>query len=242
MKNEKIITYSNFRSFAYSNDKICKKPFKGIVLHFNGLNYKDMISEDNPAACFFAERGIVYIVPYMNPWAWMNKQTVSFVDELTEVMREHYQLADSIPVVASGGSMGGQQALVYTAYTKQTPVACVANCPVCDMLYHYTERPDLPRTMYSAFGGYDVPLKEAIRLASPLHIADTLPDVKYYIFHCEADTAVNIDRHSEVFVERLKAEHSVMYHKVPGKGHCDLTPEMHELYNKYIVDSIYSCT
>ena len=57
---------------------------------------------------------------------------------------------ENIPVVSTGGSMGGQSALVYCAYSKRTPVACVANCPVCDTVFHFTERPDLPRTLYSA--------------------------------------------------------------------------------------------
>ena len=66
----------------------------------------------------------------------------------------------------------GKQYYVYTRYAAVTPVACVANCPVCDLPYHYTERPDLPRTLYSAFGDSDSEtLGDAMKKASPYHLA-----------------------------------------------------------------------
>ena len=48
--------------------------------------------------------------------------------------------------------MGGLCALVWPRYTKRRVVAVAANCPVCDLPFHYTERPDLPRTLRAAFG------------------------------------------------------------------------------------------
>ena len=45
--------------------------------------------------------------------------------------------------------------------------------------------------------------------------------------------------HSEKLVAAFKAAgKTVNYHIVPDKGHCDLTPEMYELYRKYLVDAI----
>ena len=135
--------------------------------------------------------------------------------------------------------MGGQCALVYTSQAKRTPAACVANCPVCDLSYHYTERPDLPRTLYSAFGQYEGTMEEALRSASPLHLVDIMPKTTaYYIFHCEEDKAVNKAMHSDRFVEAMKAGHSVSYYAVPERGHCDLTDEMRALYTSHVVNSI----
>ena len=66
-----------------------------------------------------------------------------------------------------------------------------------------------------------------------------MPDIPYTVFHCNKDRAVNIDMHSEKLVAAFKAAgKTINYHIVPDKGHCDLTPEMYELYRKYLVDAI----
>ena len=235
---EKIITYDNLRSFAYSNDKICTGPIRGIAVSFFGLGGASMFSEDTNEGKLFAEHNILYIIPYANPWAWMNRQTAAYTDEIIDVLIRHYHLPDDIPIVSTGGSMGGQSALVYMVYASRTPAACVANCPVCDLPFHFTERPDLPRTLYSAFGTYERTLNEALESASPYHLTPKMPDAAYYIFHCEADGAVNKQKHSDRFVEKMKADHRITYYAVPDRGHCDLTPEMRQKYNEAIISSI----
>ena len=197
-----------------------------------------MFSEDTKEGKYFAEHNILYVVPYANPWAWMNRQTAAYTDEIIDVLIKHYNLPDSIPIVSTGGSMGGQSALVYMVYAARTPAACVANCPVCDLPFHFTERPDLPRTLYSAFGTYEGTLQEALESASPCHLTDKMPDSAYYIFHCEADLAVNKQKHSDRFVEKMAESRNVQYYAVPERGHCDLTPEMWQKYNDAIVSSI----
>ncbi len=233
---EKLITYPTLRNFAYSNDKICKKPVRGIALSFFGLGGQTMFDDDPELGVFLAERGIVLLIPYTNPWSWMNRQAVDYADELVDVIMTEYALPESTPVIACGGSMGGQSALVYTAYAKRTPKACVTNCPVCDLPYHFTERPDLPRTLYSAFGQYACSLDEALRSASPLHLAEAgkMPDVKYTLFHCEEDKAVNKQMHSDRFVKALPF--AVQYYAVPERGHCDLPEEFKVMYNQAIAD------
>ena len=64
---EKIIHYKNLRSFAYSNDKICKKPIKGIVVEFFGLGGTSMFDEDTEMGKFYADLGILFVVPYNKP-------------------------------------------------------------------------------------------------------------------------------------------------------------------------------
>ncbi len=235
---EKIITLENLRNFTYCNDRICTRPIKGIALNFGGLNFNTMYDGETEDGERFAKEGILYLMPYYNPWAWMNKQTVHFVDELVDVLICGYGLADDIPVISTGGSMGGLSALVYTAHAKRTPVACVANCPVCDLPYHFTERVDLPRTLYSAFGTYEGTMAEAMESASPFHLADKMPEsTKYHIFHCDADKAVNKEMHSDRFVEKMRPRHDLEYYEVPGKGHCELG-ELWELYTTLIIRSV----
>ena len=235
---EKIMTYDTIRSFAYVNDAICVKPIKGIVVSFFGLGGATMYDTDIVEGEFYGEKGILYVVPYNNPWAWMNRQAVSYTDEIIDVLIERYELDENIPIVSIGGSMGGQGALVYTAYAKRIPVACVANCPVCDVVFHFTERPDLPRTLYSAVFHEKETLEEALKTISPLHLVDKMPYVKYHIFHCGEDKAVNIEKHSEKFVlEMRKRGHDLTYDIVEGRGHCKLTLKMQRKYAEYIVNN-----
>lgn len=89
---EKIITINNLRNFAYCNNQICIKPIKGMVVSFFGLGGATIFNEDTEEGCRYAEKGILYLVPYQNPWAWMNKQTVDYTDELIDVLFKEYNL------------------------------------------------------------------------------------------------------------------------------------------------------
>lgn len=237
---ERIITKENLRSFAYCNNEICKRPVRGVVVYFYGLGGQFLFDEDTDEGRLYAEKGILYLVPYQNPWAWMNRQTVALTDELLDVLFSALHLPETTPVVSTGKSMGGLSALVYTAYAKRTPAACITNCPVCDLPFHFTERPDLPRTLYSAFCTYEGTLEDALRSASPLHLTHKLPDIPYVIFHCEEDRAVNKQIHSDRFVEQLRQNHRVDYYPVPGRGHCDLTEEMWERYHTCAIEAIFT--
>lgn len=236
---ERIINSENLRSFTYVNDTICKKPIKGIVISFMGLGSTVMHDVDTTEGEFYAEKGILYVFPYNNPWAWMNNQAVSYTDEIIDVLIEKYNLCENIPIVSTGLSMGGQSALVYTAKAKRTPVACVADCPVCDVVYHFTERKDLPRTLYSSLFNEKGTLEDALKSISPLHLVDKMPKVKYHIFHCNRDEAVNIDAHSKKFIGELeKRQIEFTFDIVEGRGHCNLTLEMRRKFSEYIIGAI----
>ena len=148
---EKLITYENLKYFTYSNDKDISCDIKGIAISFGGLGHDFMTTDSNGRSRLTAQNGIIYLLPYDNPWSWMNRQAIDFTDEIIDVLFEHYCLDEQTPIVASGGSMGGLSAIVYSYYSKRTPIACITNCPVCDLVYHYSERDGLPRTLYSAF-------------------------------------------------------------------------------------------
>ena len=71
------------------------------------------------------------------------------------------------------------------------------------------------------------------------HLVDNMAVASdYYIFHCVKDLAVNKQKHSDLFVEKMAAKHKVNYYAVPEREHCDLTEEMWVLYHKCIVDAI----
>lgn len=238
---DRQITYENLRQFAYSNDKLVKGPIRGIILVFFGLGSTAMFGEpmDVNEGVPYGEQGILYLLPYNNPWCWMNPQAVDFVDEVLDVLFEHYDLPENTPIISTGGSMGGQSALTYMAYAKRTPVACLANCPVCDMVYHYTERFDLPRTIYSALHQTEGSLEEGLKSLSPLHLAERMPKVPYYLFHCSEDKMVNIDRHSKVFAARMEElGHRVVTDYTCGVVHCNLTEAAQKKWKEICIDEI----
>ena len=236
---QKMITAENIRNFAYVNENICKKPIRGIVLSFFGLGTCVMYDKDIIEGEICAEQGLLYAAPYTNPWSWMNRQAVAYADEVVDVLIEKYGLSEDIPIISTGGSMGGQSALVYCVYSRRTPKACVVDCPVCDAVYHFTERKDLPRTFYSALFAENCSFDEALRSISPLHLADKLPKIPYHILHCETDTLVSPEEHSKKFAEALAQKgHSVTLDILGGRGHCDLSLEGKRKFWDYVITSI----
>ncbi len=224
------ITYDNLRLFAFSNDRQIEGPIRGIVIHFTGMGCDDRFDATLPEGDWFAARNIVYLIPYGNPWAWMNRQQVDLADQVIDILCTRYDLPEDLPVVSTGLSMGGQGALVYMVYAKRPPVACVANCPVCDMPFHNTERPDLPSSYYSAYLYEEGTMDTILPRYSPLHLTEAgkMPDVPYTIFHCANDTLVNKELHSDKLVAAMeKAGYSVTYRIIPDRNHCDLPPEEH---------------
>lgn len=234
---KKYITLKNISHFAYTNHEIVKKPVRRVVLSFSGLGNTSTFFEGYEIGERYAAEGVLFVYPYNNPWAWMNRQAIAFTDEILDVLFEGLGLDPQTPIVSTGKSMGGLSALVYTCYAKRTPTVTVANCPVCDLPYHLTERKDLPRTLYSAFWHEEGEMDEVLRTFSPLHLTQKMPDGAYYIFHCTADKSVNKELHSDKFVTAMqKTGKTVVYHAVEGRGHCSLPYEMNELFFGYTVN------
>ena len=236
---DKIIKYENLRHFAYVNDRVCQRPIRGIVLSFSGLGGMGMIEDENDSGRLYGENGILFVEPYNNPWSWMNRQAVGYTDEIVDVLFDHFALPANTPIVSTGLSMGGLASIIYCLRAKRTPIACVANCPVCDLVFHYDERPDLPRTLYSALWNEVGSLEEALKNGSPLHLADQLPLIPYHVFHCTNDQLVDKERHSDRLVEALRLRgRTVTYTVIPGRGHCDLGEDGWEAFRKSPLDNI----
>lgn len=233
-----LITYGNLSSFAYSNERLIRGEIRGAVLNFFGLGGMTMYPNDPTEGLEFAEQNLLYVVPYYNPWSWMNRQAVRYTDEVLAVLLAQCGLdPHTVRIASTGGSMGGLAALVYCAYAAITPTACFTNCPVCDLSFHYSERPDLPRTLYSAFGDYDCDLETALRSCSPLHLTDRLPRIPYTVYHCRNDKAVGFERHAVPFVAAMQeAGHRISLTEVPLRGHCDLPPAYALSYREAILD------
>ena len=230
------ISPNNIHLFAYTNEKCLSGPVRGVVVNFHGLGHRDMKYEPDGFDLLFAEHNILTIFPYYGPWIWMNNQAISYVDQVMAAVKVRHNLANNIPWVSSGGSMGGLSALVYARYAAVPPVACAVNCPVCDLPYHATERDDLPRTMLVSFSHYPKGVEAGMKRHSPVHIAAQLPKVPYLVVHGDADIAVNKAAHSDKLVS-LMQNHDVEYIEVPGMAHCDLhaAPDALRRYQDFII-------
>ena len=234
------ITRETVDSYAFTNASQLSGEIRGIVLCFHGLGgCASLITEPDVFARAYAQAGLLYIMPYDSPWSWMNDTAVRTTDQILSAVQEKYGLDPSLRVVSTGGSMGGLSCLIYARYAGHPISAVAANCPVCDLPTHFTERPDLPRTIYSAFAHYSCGVEEAVRLHSPLHQADRLPDIPYYIVHGDGDTAVNKALHSDRLVAKMRQlGYSVEYREVPGMLHCQLPQEEIDSYIRFVVRQV----
>ena len=226
--------------FAYAALPPAGAAPRGIVVHFMGLGSQWQAREgevprglEREGSAAAAAAGAVYVVPYLDPWNWMNAAAVAMADRIVDMAKARAGLPADAPVVSTGGSMGGLCALVWPRYTRHRVVAVAANCPVCDLPFHYTERPDLPRTLRAAFGA-EPDFAAALRSRSPLHLAPELPDVPHAVFHCTADQLVNKAAHSDKFVAAMRAlGRAVEYVEVPDRGHCDLDDAARARYGAF---------
>ena len=224
MLNDKI-TPDNLSLFAYTNGDNLKGSPREIAVEFHGLGFTSVIKNDDEYINRFTEKDILYVFPYYGPWSWMNDDSISMVDDIISAAADKYGAYD-VPVIITGKSMGGLSALVYTAYASVTPTACAANCPVCDLVEHYNERKDLPRTLIAAYGYRNGDLTEKLKAHSPFHIASKMPAIPYYIVHGDADGEVNKVVHSDKFVNEIRTRRKVTYIEVPGMEHCQMPDDV----------------
>lgn len=212
-------------------------PIKAVLVEFHGLGGSYFEPGDNERE--WGKHGVLAVFPYYGPWTWMNREARNYLDELIEAIYEHYQLDSSIPLITLGGSMGGFSALLYTRYAKKVPAACVAMCPVCDLKYHYSERPDLPKTILFTFRGYQEPLEELFVEHSPVCQVDQMPDIPYIVFHGTADRDVSKQAHSDVMVAAMKQRGlQVEYIELEDCGHCQMPEQAVKTMNEFIYNNL----
>lgn len=210
---------------AWVGERYVEGAIRGVMLSFHGLGGGEMRSEPWGGERVLAAHGVLPVFPYYGPWSWMNREARTMVDCLVAQVYREYALAPTTPLLLCGGSMGGGSALLYARYAAAPIAACSVNCPVCDFPYHFTERPDVARTMYHAFGAYDGQMSTVLKEHSPLHQAASMPEIPYFFIHGDADKAVNKARHSDRMVPALRLfGHNVEYVEVPGMGHCGPLP------------------
>lgn len=224
---------------AWFGDEYLKGEIKGVALSFHGLGHNSPKTEPDMTELGWAKSGWLVVFPYYGPWSWMNREAREFVDELVESIYLNYSLNSDIPLVSTGGSMGGLSSLLYTRYAKRKVSACVALFPVCDLKYHFNERLDLPISITYAFRGYKENMEKLFQEHSPVCQVENMPDIPYLIIHGDKDKAVNKEKHSDIFVREMKRRQlNIEYIEVTGMGHGSAMPvEVPERMIEFIVNS-----
>ena len=208
------------RQVAWIGDDWVKGPIRGVVLSFHGLGGGGPNKEPTTEELGWARAGALVVFPYYGPWSWMNRQARAGIDETVDAVYATFRLSRKIPLISAGGSMGGGGALLYARYAKRPVSACYALFPVCDTAFHFSERPDLPRTFHHAFAGYKGTLPALLAEHSPLAQVASMPDIPYLIVHGDKDKLVSKERHSDRMVAALRRRKcNVEYLEVPGMGH-----------------------
>jgi pimeloyl-ACP methyl ester carboxylesterase len=214
-----MITDALLDKFAWMGSDYVKGPIKGIVLRFPGLGSAGMKSDPDPLDLEWGNAGALSVFAYQDPWGWMNAETQRFVDDVVEAIQKRHKLGPKVPVISTGGSMGGHAALLWAMKSRHPIAACLALFPVCDIPFHYTERPDLPRTFHRAYGSYE-DIAEELKKHSPLHQVASMPDIPYLLIHGEKDLAVGKKAHSDKMVKAMrKRKLRVEYMERPNLGH-----------------------
>ncbi len=212
------------KEVAWIGEEYVKGPIKGVVLSFHGLG-GGLKSGPGTEELEWARNGGLVVYPYYGPWAWMNRQARAMVDKLVDAIYAAHGLPARIPFICTGGSMGGQASLLYARYARRPVRACLANCPVCDLNYHFHERPDLPPTIRHAFLGYPGSLGSLLAEHSPLHQVAAMPDIPYLIIHGGKDKAVSKRHHSDKLVAAMRKRNMhVTYVEIAAMGHCGPLP------------------
>jgi dipeptidyl aminopeptidase/acylaminoacyl peptidase len=239
------INKNTLNCFARTNETLMTKPIRGVILEFPGLGggsclggVDDIGVYDTPYSRECAEQGFFLAYAFTGPWAWMNSGAVRYADALVEAIYDRFSLPDSTPMIYTGGSMGGQSALIFTGNARRKPVACAVNGPACDMLDIYLND-YFKRSVFSAVSYYDLPFEEALKSISPLYRTENMPKIPYFIVHCDKDEAIDIDKHAVAWVNAMRSKgHDVTYLVVPDRNHCDITPEARRIFNQFIYDHL----
>ena len=243
-----IFTFENINFFTRNNLSYIEGEIKGIVMEFPGLGgssclggHVNMGEYNSGYAQLLGKQGIAIVYMYCGPWSWGNKGVVRMADLCIDAIKAQYNLADDIPVVSTGGSMGGLGALMFTNGSRHNIVACMAACPCYDIIGEYNSfaaNPSFPRTYLSAIYNYDMSLTDGLKAITPCENISTMPKVPYYIV-CNVDDECFDDEGMQKFAKDMEnAGHDVTIKVLPNTKHGQFTDEERESYRSFIEKSI----
>jgi hypothetical protein len=158
----RCINQDNVSDYAFINMDALTFPVKAVCVDFHGYTDGRMLTESDAKAKQFGKKGIARVFPYYSVWAWMSRSSQEFNEQVLDAVYQKLQIPDTVPLIITGGSMGGLTALCYQVYGKRKAVACAANCPVTDVGVFFRDFAEARRAILSAHILDERPL-EAVR-------------------------------------------------------------------------------
>ena len=237
---DKKFLAAHYDRFCCTNVESIHGEIRGIILYFNGLGHivnpgPDMI--DAPAA---AARNLLYITPYYNPWSWMNRETVAFVDLLVEIAMEQWKIPTDAPIGLYGGSMGGYSVFHYAAKSRHNVVAGDLNCPACNLEYEvYCNRNSILHTYYESSMAYCDDFDAYVRENSPINMIGILRKMPYRFAVGLKDTALEPSQHSFKMISLLReAGFEVDVAEYPLAGHCNIGADARRAEHEWLMSKM----
>ena len=243
--DKKFINKDTVSFYANTNEEFIKKPVKGIIAEFPGLDGGSCIGGTLPCATYdtewtrrFAEKGILVAYLFPGPWSWGRHGVCRIAEAVIEAFADKYNLGEDFPLAACGGSMGGVGTVMFSSQTRFKLRAAAIACPCVDASDRLTCHPEFPRTYISAIAGLDMEFEDGLREISPIHCIDKMPDIPYFICSDREDE-VFPEEQCDMYVEKLKgAGKSVEYYRQPGMKHGEFLPEVRERLHSFLEDAI----
>jgi len=236
----KYINADNLLDYAFVNEDALVYPLRGICICFHGYTDATMYESSNDFARALGERGIAWVFPYYSVWGWMSNNSQAFNEQVIDAAYERLGADESLPLIVSGGSMGGLTALNYLIYGKRRAKGCALNCPVTDLNKIFSDRRDFRRAILSAHIEKDEPLDDVMERYSPICFARDLPHIPYFlafggsdVYFCNTQMPPIIEQ-----LKRCQLQYTLL--TVPEMKHCDLDshPKAQAAYREFIISLI----
>ena len=216
---------AHFDDLAATNYAEIPGEIRGIILRFHGLGHKVNLATDMICGPLCAKHGVLYLYPFYNPWSWMNKKTVDFIDALLDIVIETYHLKKDIPIGIFGSSMGGYSALTYPLHSKYKFSCIDLNCPCCNMEYELFEhkQTSLTRSYFESAMADCEDFSAYIRKNSPLNRIADLPKIPYRFAIGLQDQTLLPEKHGLLMASKMEAVgFNITVMRYSEVGHCNL--------------------
>ena len=218
----KYINSENLSDYAFLNLDTLRYPVRAVCVNFHGYTDATIFEKSNDVARVLGEAGILFVFPYYSVWAWMSRSSREFIEQVLDAAYDRLSLDETVPLIVSGGSMGGLTALNYLIYGKRRAIGCALNCPVSDMKGIFDDKWDIRRAILSAHILEDAPLSDVLMRYSPVYFADKLPKIPYFLIYGDKDPYF-FETQMPPFIERLESLNvDFKLIKQAGMLHCDI--------------------
>ena len=243
MKDSAFVMAGNLSRFVNTNEGLLGggKPV-GAVLEFPGLGGGSCLGGHMDNAVYetdytrrLADAGILAVYVAAGPWSWMNRGAIRLTEAVCAALTEKFGLSDSFPFAASGGSMGGTAALIWSMSTRFNVTGCAAACPGIDLLNHYFSDQPHQRTLFDAVASYDAPIEEGLKSISPQYRLDEMKKIPYFIVGDADDECFPIAT-TDSFVARMRERGlNADYRRLPDARHGEFTPEVRDALTEFLI-------